>query len=175
MVSAAKITKAQNALRPTLYGSRKVGRDAAIAQAESNVAGLREEFTQGLSAEISKIAALAFSPDQKMPDEAVKELAILSTVLFNLAGTLGQGCLQAVAASLYDLLLVMTERGLNCTDPVIVHARAAQLLAPGMPPLPEAQGKQLLAQLKDIIAHFRDKPDPCNSKACPTCPAKAGP
>lgn len=175
MTAAAKITTAQNALRPALYGSRRINRDTAIAQAQNNVASLQEEFTQGLSEEIAKIAALANSATRHLSDDGAKELAVLSTVVFNLAGTLGKSCLQAVAASLYDLLQVMGERGLNCTDPVIVHARAAQLLAPGMRPVSEAQGKQLLAQLKDIIAHFRDKPDPCNSKACPTCPAKAAP
>jgi hypothetical protein len=174
MSRVANVTKAQNALRPTLYGSRRVKRDMAIAQAESNVATLRDEFTQGLSEEIAKIAALSDQANRHMSDDVAKELAILSTVVFNLAGTLGQNCLQSVAASLYDLLLVMSERELSCTDPIVVHARAAQLLAPGMPPISGSQGQQLLAQLKDIIAHFRDKPDPCNSKACPTCPAAAG-
>lgn len=162
-----------NVLRKVLDGPHKINRNTAIKRAEHNIDGLRQEFTLGLTREIFKFESLANADAGHLSEIALQEIIILSTVIYNLAGALGHPCLQETAASLYDLLVVMSDKGLRCVDPVLVHASVARLLAPGMPPVSEGEAQKLLGQLKEIVAHFRDKLDPCNRAACSACPAKA--
>jgi hypothetical protein len=171
----AKIVTGRNGLRKILHGSRKVSRGEAIKRAEHNIDGLRQNFTQGLANEISRMEALAGGEERDLPKDVLRDLLNLSAIVFNLAGTLGHALLQSVAASLYDLLAVMLDRGLRCSDPIIVHTHAARLAAPGMPPISQEQAKRLLDRLEATVAHFRDRPDPCNKAACTACPAKAMP
>jgi len=171
-MTGAKVVAVQNPLRRVLYGPRQVSRNAALEQAQHNVDQLRDEFTQGLANEIGKIEALTHTATGKITDEGLKDGIILSAVIFNLAGTLGYSCLQGVAASLYDLLVVMEEKGLRCIDPLVVHARAARISAPGMPTISEAAAGELMKHLKDVIAHFRNQPDPCAKSKCGNCPVK---
>lgn len=168
----ATVTAVPNSLRKSLDGPRKIGRNVAIQQAEHNIGQLRQEFTLGLAGEIAKIEALAAGDGGHLSEDGLGEGLVISTVVFNLAGTLGLSCLQAVAANLYDLLVVMSDTGMRCLDPIMVHARAARLSAPGMAPLPDEMQRQLLGQLKEIVAHFRDNADPCSKTACAACPAK---
>lgn len=169
---AITVTAAPNSLRKILNGPHGIGRNAAVQRAEHNVGELRQEFTFGLMGEITRIEALAAGDGGHLTEDGLAQCLVISAVVFNLAGTLGFSCLQAVAANLYDLLVVMSEEGMRCLDPVLIHARAARLLAPGTTPISEEQQRQLLKQLKQIVAHFRDTPDPCNKAACVTCPAK---
>lgn len=169
---ANTVTAAPNALRKILSGPHGIGRNAAVQRAEHNVGELRQEFTLGLVGEIARIEALAVGGGGHLTEHGLEQCLVVSAVVFNLAGTLGFSCLQAVAANLHDLLVVMSEKGMRCLDPILVHARAARLSAPGMTPISEEQQRRLLEQLKQIVAHFRDTPDPCNKAACVTCPAK---
>jgi hypothetical protein len=174
-MGTAKIVTGHNALRKTLHGPRKIGRGEAIGRAEHNIDGLRQAFTRGLATEISRIEALAGGEGQDLPESVLREQLYLSTVIFNLAGTLGHALLQSVTASLYDLLVVMLDKGLRCSDPIIVHTHAVRLAAPGMPPVSPDQAQRLLERLKETVAHFRDRPDPCSKVACTACPAKVMP
>lgn len=168
----ATVTAAPNSLRKILEGHRKIGRNVAVQRAEHNIGELREEFTLSLTGEVARIEALAAGDAGHLTEDGLENGLVISTVVFNLAGTLGLSCLQAVAANLYDLLVVMSDKGMRCLDPVLVHARAARLSAPGMTPISDEQQRRLLRQLKEIVAHFRDNPDPCNKAACAACPAK---
>lgn len=67
----------------------------------------------------------------------------------------------------------MSERGVRCSDPILVHARAALLAAPGMPPLSDAMQRDLLGNLKGVVIFFQTHPDPCGKGDCGSCPAAA--
>jgi hypothetical protein len=142
----------------------------AIKQAKRNVEELRDEFTQGLTNEIAKIEALVDTTAQHLPENALKSGIDLSGIIFNLAGALGYSRAQAIAASLHDLLVVMSEKELRCVEPVLIHAMAARCAAPGKPQLSKKETEQLLDHLNKIIVHFREQPDPCNKSNCQECP-----
>lgn len=168
----ARVTQIQNSLRKIFFGPNLILRSLAIERAKDALEQKRGEFTQGLASEIEKIGVLAKTATGEISETALEDGITRSAVVYNLAGTLGYLDLQAVAASLYDLLVVMSEKGLRCVDPIIVHAEAARLSGPGMPKLTDASHDQLLSHLKEVVAHFRDKPEPCAKGVCTVCPAK---
>ncbi len=84
-----KTVAVHNALRKVLDGPRKINRSAAIKRAEHNIDGLRQEFTLGLTREISKLEDLARADAGHLSEIALREIIVLSTVIYNLAGALG--------------------------------------------------------------------------------------
>lgn len=171
-MGAAKIVRVHNPLSKALHGHNRIDRKSAIEQAERCVKEVRDDLTVGLKNEIDKIDALTTASMRHLPADAPESGIALAAVIFNLAGVLGYPYLQAVAASLHDVLVVMMEKGLLCADPVIVHAQASRLTAPGMPPISEEEARRLLDHLGTIVAHFRDRQNPCG-RACSVCPGAA--
>ncbi len=168
----ARLVPIRNTLRKALLGSRKLSREVAVSRAQARVEGMRADLTAGLLAEVGRVEALGRVPGDHLSESAQRDGIAHARVIFNLAGTLGYPVLQTVAANLHDVLAAMLEKGLHCTDPVIVHALAATLAVPGALPLPPDEAEILLGHLHRIVEHFRDDPKPCRMD-CAACPGVA--
>jgi hypothetical protein len=98
------------------------------------------------------------------------ELQKIAKIIYNLAGTYGNAELQFVAANLLDSMQAMRARGVSCTAPVEVHARAARLFASGGTRVSPAGVGAVLDQLKGMVQHLQLQ-QPCSSENCKRCPA----
>lgn len=168
-----RIEKVHNLLRKALNGPNRLRKEQAVAQALYNVEEIREVFTRGIVDEVAKLHRLALLKDEHLTDDALEEGADLAGVIYNLAGAMGYDCLQLICASLSDLFVAMSGRGIRCSDPILVHARAALLASPGMPPLPDQVQRELLNNLKNVVGFFQAHPDPCAKTQCGACPGSA--
>lgn len=162
----ANITRVRNPLKKALYG-RKIDRDTAVARAEQQVESLREDYIADLARKVELIEQLAGTGPQ-IAEDALNELAVLSPVIFNLAGAFGYPLLQQIAASLYDMLVVTAGMDLSCKALVLVHARAAKLAAPGMPEISEEEAENLLRELRYATLFVSDQTKPCRAE-CSAC------
>jgi hypothetical protein len=91
------------------------------------------------------------------------------SAIYKLAGTFGFTLLQAIAASLYDMLVATAGMDLSCRALVKVHARAAKLVAPGMPEISEEEAERLLSELRNATTLVCDQTNPCRAN-CAACP-----
>ena len=158
-MQVVKIGKVHNSLRKALTGPNRIQKDKAVAQAVSNVEEIRGVLTRGIGEEISKLHHLALRREEDVSDETVEEGVALAGTLYNLAGAMGHRFLQSICASLLDLFVAMSEGGFRSNEPILVHARAAMLASPGMPPLsPEAE-QELLGKLKAVVSFAGSGPD----------------
>lgn len=133
-----------------------VERDRAIARARSGVEGLRQRFRTVLDREIEAMVLLVPADLQDVAGQALDDLAFRAGVVFNLAGTYGFAALQAAAANLLDLIVLMRRDGATASAPLLVHVMACRLLAPSAPVLSREEAVQLIAQLKRVVARFAD-------------------
>jgi len=158
-MQVVKIGKVQNSLRKALTGPNRIPKDKAVAQALTNVEEIRGALTQGIGEEISKLHHLALRREEPVSDDTIEEGVALAGVLYNLAGAMGYHCLQAISASLSDLFVVMSDGGSRSNESILVHARAAMLASPGMPPLSRETEQELLDKLKDVVSFAGSVPD----------------
>lgn len=168
---AAKVYKIHNALAKTLTGPNGVSKTQAVARASASLAEMRGSMIAVIGAEIEKLHRLALTCEGPLSLEAIESGMMLAGVLYNLAGAAGFDCLQWVSASLSDLLVVMEEGGSRCSDPILVHALAAMLVAPGMPAIGPAREAELLCELKGLVAFHRAALD---RLGCSTWPVTDG-
>jgi hypothetical protein len=158
-MQVVKIEKIHNSLRKALTGPNRIQKDKAVAQALTNVEEIRGILTQGIGEEISKLHHLALRREEPVSDDTIEEGVALAGVLYNLAGAMGYRCLQSICASLSDLFVVMSDGGSRSNEPILVHARAAMLASPGMPPLSHETEQELLDKLKDVVSFAGSAPD----------------
>lgn len=131
-----------------------IERDRAIARARSGVEGLRQRFRSVLDQEVESMVLLVPGDLQDVAAQTLDDLALRAGVVFNLAGTYGFGGLQAAAASLIDLIVLMHRDSVFAAAPLLVHVMACKLLAPSAPALSREEGSQLVAQLGRVVARF---------------------
>lgn len=170
MTSKPRLVAPPPQFREQLYRPGGIARELAVAEAEEIVEELKDQFITILAREIVVLNEKAAEAATEISPADAAELAKRAGVIFNLAGTYRYHDLQAVAASLLDTLGAMQERNLNCAAPLMVHVKAAQLLAPCAVPLPPQGVALLIEQLGKVVQHLK-APAACITSVCSSCPA----
>jgi hypothetical protein len=164
----ARILTVPPRLRNLLNRPGGVQKDAAVAKAQDGVESLRGTLVDSISDEILAIERIVEAANADLPVPTLTVISRHANAIYNLAGTYGYSMLKAVTTSLIDLVNLMADQNNGCPDPIIVHLRAAKLVAPGMPPLPRQDADMLLIQLRKVVSRF-ERHTPCDGMDCAAC------
>jgi hypothetical protein len=156
-LTKVRLFKVPNRLGELLRSHGGLSRGMALATAERNVEALRDKSVATLLAEIKELELAAPSGGGEISPDALHDMKRRAGTIFNLAGTFAYMPLQTVAASLLDLIDVIEHGQRGSADAIIVHARAARLMAPGAPALPPKAAKELFEHLRSVKVHFEER------------------
>ena len=144
-----------------------IEKDAAVAGAAAAIENLRQKLSVVLAEAVSRLEET--SHHGQVNETVTGDLQKIARLIYNLAGTYGNTELQFVAANLLDSMEAMRTRGVSCTAPVKVHARAARLFVADNKVSPAGTGA-VLEHLKDLTGHLQLQ-RPCSPENCKRCPA----
>jgi hypothetical protein len=137
--------------------ARKGGvvREIAVEEALNSIEASRGESDAVIETSIAAIEAIAYPADGKLSAPQMREILRLADQIVTLAGLFRYHDLDTAARSLCDLTDGLLNAGLSDAAPVIVHAQALRLMAPGSALLATPQeAKRILDGLKRILDHF---------------------
>ncbi len=169
MTAKARLITPPYQLQQKLLEPGGIEKDKAVADAAAAVENLRQKLSIALAEEVARLEKSA-SQDGRGDETAVGDLRKIARVIYNLAGTYRNAELQFVAANLLDSMEAMRDRGVSCTAPVEVHARAARLFAAAGDKVSPASTDAVLKQLKGMTEHLQLQ-RPCSPENCARCPA----
>lgn len=159
-MKAAKKAKARvflppNALKALLSRPGGKTRDEAIMAALAGIESLRTISMEAVERAIDSVQLAARQGKRDTLDAAeLERLAQDADLIVTLAGTYGCAHLDAAGRSLCDLVRVLLRIAPCPTEPVLVHARALKLFAPGKPPMSDEAAQIVLDELAKFRAHF---------------------
>jgi len=136
-----------------------VVRETAVEEALNNIEASRDESDAVIESSIAAIEAIAYSAGAELPAPQMREILRFADQIVTLAGLFRYHDLDAAARSLCDLTDGLLNAGLSDSAPVIVHAQALRLMAPGAAMLtaPE-EAQRILDGLRRILDYFHFTP-----------------
>jgi hypothetical protein len=148
-----------NALEALLSRPGGKTRDEAIDDALAGIETLRDISIEVIERAIEaiEVAARQGGQDTLNADE-LEHVAHNADIVISLAGTYGFANLDTAGRSLCDLIRALLKIAPCPAEPVVVHARALNLFAPGKPAMNDEEARTVLAELAKFLAYFDAKP-----------------
>jgi len=148
-----------NALKALLSRPGGKTRDEAIAAALAGIESLRSISMEAVERAVDAIeVAVRRGADEKLNADELEQVARDADLIITLAGTYGFANLDAAGRSLCDLVRSLLKIAPCPAEPVVVHARALKLFAPGKPPIGSEEAQMVLQELGKIRTYFEAMP-----------------
>jgi len=155
----ARIYLPASTLKEQLSRPGGKSRDEAVKAAIAGVETLREKSMDAIDAAIKAVEAVAHEGTNGVLTESkLHDVLRNADEIVELAGTFRLENLDAAGRSLCDLVGLLLKTSPYPAEPIVVHARALRLFAPGRPSLSAAQTEVILAELARFRAFFEAKP-----------------
>jgi len=155
----ARIFLPPSTLKEQLSRPGGKSRDEAVKAAIAGVETLREKSMDAIDSAIQAVEAVAQEGSNGMLTESkLKDVLRAADEIVELAGTFELQNLDAAGRSLCDLIGLLLKTSPYPSEPIVVHARALRLFAPGRPSLSAAQNEVILGELARFRAFFEAKP-----------------
>jgi hypothetical protein len=137
-----------------------IARDMAIGGALKNIESARAESDETMLKSIAAIEEIAYAPGalKGINPEDMRAVLRLADQIVTLAGMFCYDNLDMATRSLCDLVDGMLNAGVNDAAPVIVHAKALRLMAPGSPSIPDDEIQKVLSGLERVLSHYHFEP-----------------
>ena len=137
-----------------------VTRDMAVGGALKNIESARAESDEMMLKSIAAIEEIAYAPSalKGLGAEDMRAVLRLADQIVTLAGMFCYDNLDTATRSLCDLVDGMLNSGVSDAPPVIVHAKALRLLAPGSPPVSDTEVQKVLTGLEKVLSHYHFEP-----------------
>jgi len=134
-------------------------RDDAVKAAIAGVEMLREKSMDAIDQAIEAVEAVAQEGMKgALTESNLKDVLRNADEIVELAGTFRLENLDAAGRSLCDLVGLLLKVSPYPAEPIVVHARALRLFAPGRPSLSAAQTEVILGELARFRAFFEARP-----------------
>jgi hypothetical protein len=155
----ARIYLPASTLKEQLSRPGGKSRDEAVKAAMAGVEALREKSMDAIDSAIQAVEAVAQEGSNGVLTEAkLHDVLRNADEIVELAGTFHLENLDAAGRSLCDLVGLLLKTSPYPAEPIVVHARALRLFAPGRPSLSAAQTEVILGELSRFRAFFEAKP-----------------
>jgi len=155
----ARIYLPASTLKEQLSRPGGKSRDEAVKAAIAGVETLREQSMDAIDSAIKAVEAVAQEGTNGMLTESkLQDVLRNADEIVELAGTFQLQNLDAAGRSLCDLVGLLLKTSPYPAEPIVVHARALRLFAPGRPSLSAAQIEVILGELARFRAFFEAKP-----------------
>jgi hypothetical protein len=134
-------------------------RDEAVSAALAGVEALRENSMSAIDTAIKAVEAVAQEgTNGTLTESKLKEVLRNADEIVELAGTFQLDNLDAAGRSLCDLVGLLLKTSPIPAEPIVVHARALRLFAPGRASLSAPHAEVILGELARFRAFFEAKP-----------------
>jgi hypothetical protein len=155
----ARVYLPSSNLREQLSRAGGKTRDEAVKAAIAGVETLREKSMDAIDIAITAVEAVAQDGmNGTLTESKLKNVLRSADEIVELAGTFGLDNLDAAGRSLCDLVGLLLKTSPYPAEPIVVHARALRLFAPGRPTLSVEHVEVVLAELARFRAFFEAKP-----------------
>jgi hypothetical protein len=155
----ARIFLPPNALEALLSRPGGKTRDEAIESALTGIETLRTISVEAMERAIDAIELAARQGRQHtLSVEELRYVAHDADLIVSLAAAYGFANLDTAGRSLCDLIHSLLKIAPCPSEPVVVHARALKLFAPGKPAMSNEETQTVLEELARFRAHFDVKP-----------------
>jgi hypothetical protein len=145
----------QSRLSEIAARSGGIARDEAVAGALESVETMRVECDEEIGRSMASIEAIvAASNGKSLHADDMRKILQYADQIVTLAGTFGYTALDKAMRSMCDVTDGLLQARLSDAAPVIVHAQAMRLMAPGSTVLSPGETARMLDELAKILVHY---------------------
>lgn len=145
----------QSRLSELAARSGGIARDEAVAGALESVELMRGESDEEIGRSMATIEAIvAASNGKSLHADDMRKILQCADQIVTLAGTFGYTALDKAMRSMCDITDGLLQARLSDAAPIVVHAQAMRLMAPGCTALSPGETAKMLDELAKILRHY---------------------